>query len=405
LIAFNQALEQVLSKVRVLDFETVPILESLGRVLAEDIYADADVPAGDNSAVDGYALKAADTLGAGNVAAAELSIVSELPAGQVYRETIKRGQTVRIMTGAPVPAGADSIVRLEDTRRTDSEVKIFREAKPGQNIRVAGEAAKKEERLIAQGQVISPAQIGLMALVGRQQVKVVQRPEVAVLATGDELIEVNEIPTVGKVRNSNSYTFLSLARHYGGNAKDLGIARDTLQALKSKVREGLDSDILVTCGGVSVGDYDLVKPVMQDLGDMIFWRVAMKPGEPLAFGMVEDTLWFGLPGNPVAAMVCFEQFVQPAMLKMSGHVNLHRPELEAVIEEDLEKKTGIRFFVRVVIEKRKGKYFAKRSGPKGSGILKSMSGANGLLVLPEQSTGIKAGQTGQVQMLDWPETG
>lgn len=403
MISVEEALHTILAQVKRLEAETVPLLKALGRVLAEDVVSQTDIPNFRNSAMDGYALRAEDTRGASGERPVRLDVLEEIPAGYLPQFTIGPRQATRIMTGAFVPDGADAVVMVEYSRTEDTMVQIMRQAELGENIRGAGEDVKTGEVVLKAGKTVGPASIGMLAALGQVRVKVVRQPVVTILATGDEIIDVAERLTPGKVRNSNSYALAAQVLKLGATPKIIGIARDQADDMREKISVGLNGDALLTIGGVSVGDFDLVKGVLQNLGEIILWKVAMKPGKPLAFGAIDQKLVFGLPGNPTSAMVTFEQFVRPALLKMAGRTHLKKPEIKAILAEDVRKKPGRMHFLRVFVEKKGGEYHAALAGPQGSGMLKSMSQANGLLVLEEQVTEKRKGDLVSVQMLEWQE--
>ena len=417
MLSVEQALEKILGYVDVLEVEPRPVLDCLGQVLAEDVYSTINIPPLDNSAMDGYAVRAEDTRGATEQTPRLLRVIDTVAAGSISECEVEPGTTARIMTGAPVPKGADSVVRFEDTdetqrQRVSDEIGILREAKPDQDIRRAGEDIARGSLVLSREVVIRPSEVGVLASLGRSEVKVIRRPEVAVLATGNELVDINQPLPKGKIYNSNSYSVAALVQRYGGIPKILGIALDSESSLVTSLRKGLDADMLITTGGVSMGDYDVVKDVLVKQGEIAFWTVRMKPGKPLAFGMVKgldeagvtrNIPHLGLPGNPVSAMVTFELFARPAILKMMGKKNLAKPVIEAVIEEPIVNSDGRRVFTRVIVGKRNGLYFARLTGPQGSGILTSMSLANGLVIIPEDKPGVEAGDVVQVMMLDWNE--
>lgn len=403
MISVEEALNTILAQVKPLEAETVPILKALGRVLSEGVVSTTDIPSFRNSAMDGYALRAADIRGASPEKPIRLDVVEEVPAGYVPHASLDAGKAARIMTGAPVPEGADAVLMVEYTQSEDTAVTVMREVREGENIRLAGEDVKASQVVLQKGKVVTPADIGLLAAIGEVRAKVKRQPSVSILATGDEIVDVSEPLTIGKVRNSNSYALAAQVMSLGATPKIVGIARDRADEMEERIKLGLRGDVLLTTGGVSVGDFDLVKGVLQNLGEIILWKVAMKPGKPLAFGMIDGKLVFGLPGNPTSAMVTFEQFVRPALLKMAGRKKLKKAEVEAVLAQDIDKKPGRRYFLRVVVEKRGDQYYAALAGPQGSGILKSMSLANGLLVLSEETTEKKKGDLVSVQMIEWPE--
>lgn len=389
----DEALKRVLKDIRALGWETVLLKDSLNRVLAEDTHSRNDIPGFDNSAMDGYAVRWLDTKGASKRKPLILEIIEDIKAGDIPKIPLKKNQAVRIMTGAMIPAGADSVIMVEDTEKISKEkVRIFKGAKPSGNIREAGEDIKKRELVLKKGTLLNPGRIGILASLGESKIKVYRRPKVAILATGDELVDVEEKISPGKIRSSNTYTLYSQVLSCGGIPKNLGIAKDKPHELKKKLKQGLDCDMILTSGGVSAGDYDFVKDVLAALGtEMKFWKVAMRPGKPLAFGMIKNKPVFGLPGNPVSSMVSFEVFVRPAILKMLGQNSDGRKEAEAIIEEDTKKKKGLRYFLRANTHWRSGIYLAKTTGPQGSGILKSMSLANSLIILEEGLEFIKKG--------------
>ena len=417
MLSVEQALEKILGYVSVLEAEPRPILDCLGQVLTEDVYATINIPPLDNSAMDGYAVRAEDTRGATEQAPRLLRVIDTVAAGSISEYEVEPGTAARIMTGAPLPKGADSVVRFEDTDETQrqgvsDEIGILREVKPGQDIRRAGEDITQGSLVLSKGMVIRPSEVGVLASLGRSEVKVIRRPLVSILATGNELVDINQPLPRGKIYNSNSYSVAALVQRYGGIPKILGIALDSESSLVASLRKGLDADMLITSGGVSMGDYDVVKDVLAKQGEIAFWTVRMKPGKPLAFGTVRglseagvdrNIPHLGLPGNPVSAMVTFELFARPAILKMMGKKIVAKPTIAAVIEGPIVNNDGRTVFVRAVVEKRGSQYFARPTGPQGSGILTSMSLANGLAIVPEDKPRVKAGDVVQVMMLDWNE--
>ncbi|MDQ5986124.1 MAG: Molybdopterin molybdenumtransferase [Syntrophus sp. SKADARSKE-3] len=401
MIHFEEALTQILSAITRLDLEKVSILDALGRILGEDIHAPRNLPPVNNSAMDGYAVRAEDTTSATPETPAILDVIEDIPAGFIPPKAIGPGQAARIMTGAPVPQGATAVVRMEDTAKDGKQVKVFVPMAIETDIRFAGEDVREGELVISKGAVIRPAEVGMLAALGRSFIAVHQRPAVAILATGDELMEIDEGPSPWKIISSNSYATAAQVLDCGATPLSLGIARDRREDLMRKFQAAARADIIISSGGVSVGDYDLVKDIMKEVGNrMQFWRVAMRPGRPLAFGALNGVPLFGLPGNPVSSMVSFEQFVRPSILKMMGHKHLFRKVIKATLEEDVAKKEGIRYFVRAQIEKKENRYTVSVTGEQGSGILKSMVRANGLIVLPEDTIGARKGEEVDVQLLD-----
>lgn len=419
MISVEEALEKILGYVEVLEPEQKPILDCLGQVLAEDVYSDIDIPPLDNSAMDGYALRAADTLGASESSARYLVVVGEVAAGSMPTEEVRPGTAIRIMTGAPLPEGADAVVRFEDTDEVDrkssrgdlSQIGILCQTKKGLNVRRRGEDIARGQLVLEKGKVLRPQEIGVLASLGHSTALVIRRPIVAILATGDELVGVDQPLAPAKIYDSNTYTIAAEVSRYGGIPKILGIGRDSVQSLIEKIDEGLDADMLITSGGVSKGDYDVVKDVLAERGEISFWTVCMKPGKPLAFGVIKkmegrrerEVPHLGLPGNPVSSMITFEQFARPAILKMMGKKMLAKPAIRAIIKDDIVNTDGRRLFARVTVTRRGGQYHASVTGPQGSGILTSMARANGLAVIPESGKGAKAGDMVEVQMLDWGE--
>jgi molybdopterin molybdotransferase len=421
LIGVEEALAEILRHVRPLEPERVPILEASDRILAETIVSDIDIPPFDNSAMDGYAVRATDVAGATPETPVRLEVLGSVAAGYVAGMDVEPGTAIRIMTGAPLPAGADAVVPIEETSDADrpkeerleapsDAVWVKKAVAARDHVRPAGEDVRRSEEVLVQGRLIRPQEIGVLASLGYETVRVHRRPRVAILATGDELLEVHEPLAPGKIRNSNEYTNAALVVRTGGIPIRLGIARDDVADLTAKIRLGLDqgADLFLTSGGVSVGDYDVVKDVLGAEGQMQFWQVNMKPGKPLAFGLLpgrekgKQVPLLGLPGNPVSAMVSFEQFARPAILKMSGHAALAKPTIQAILDEPLTN-SGRRGFVRVVVTRRPDGYHARTTGEQGSGVLTSMAKANGLAIVPEGTFRVKAGTEVTVQMLDWPE--
>jgi len=413
MISVEQALEKILSYVDVLGEEERSILDCLGQVLAEDIYSNINIPPLDNSAMDGYAVRSGETRGASQQSPRRLQVIDTVSAGSISGHKVEPGTAIRIMTGAPVPEGADSVVKFEDTdeaqhKGSPAEIGILSEAEAGLNIRRAGEDITAGAKVLSKGIVIRPQEVGILASLGRSLVTVTRRPVIAILATGDELVDINQPLPAGKIYNSNTYSVAAQVRRYGGIPKILGIALDREGSLVSGLHHGLDADMLITIGGVSTGDYDIVKDVLAKEGEVAFWTVRMKPGKPLAFGTIKDGAsrnipLLGLPGNPVSSMVTFELFARPTILKMMGRKKLSKPTIEATIEDSIVNTDGRRILARVTIEQRNGQYFARLTGPQGSGILTSMTSADGLAIIPEDRAGVEKGEAVQVMMVDWSE--
>jgi molybdopterin molybdotransferase len=408
-ISVEEALDKVLSYVNVLEAEEKPVLECLGQVLDEDIHSLIDIPPLDNSAMDGYAVKADDAAGASPSSPVTLAVIGEAKAGAVSKQEVTAHAAIRIMTGAPLPAGADSVVQFEHTdeeqrgERPPRQIGIMQPVSRGQNVRRAGEDIARDDLVLAKGTALRPAEIGVIASLGKERVRVIRRPVVAILATGDELVEVGQPLAEGQIYNSNSYSTAALVLRYGGIPRVLGIATDSAADIEDKIRQALSADMLLTSGGVSMGDYDFVKEVLAEQGEVSFWTVRMKPGKPLAFGNIKGVPHLGLPGNPVSVMITFELFARPAIHKMMGKKNLSKPAIEATLEGSVKNTDGRRIFARAAVRREGERYLARITGPQGSGILTSMSQANGLVIVPEDAEGVNDGDTVKVLMLDWSE--
>ena len=402
-ISVDDAKKRILDAVHVLDEQTVSLMDALGRTLNEDVYAKDAIPPFNNSAMDGYALRYADIEGATEDAPAELRVLEDLPAGSVATQPIGAGEAIRIMTGAPVPDGADAVVMVEKTEKGDGVVKIFTDSWDGQNIRMAGEDVAEGDHILHKGKLLHAGDIGMLASLGYPEVKVIPKPIIAVISTGDELIDVGEELRPGKIRNSNAYSLASQVLEAGAEVRIIGIARDTEEDIREKINQAFDADAIVTSGGVSVGDYDMVKKILDNMGQMLFWKVQQKPAKPLAFGVIEGKPLFGLPGNPTSSMVSFEQFARPAIQKMAGRKVVARQHVNVTIADDIKKRAGLRYFMRVVLTRGDdGGLIASLAGSQSSGALRSMTRAHGLLVLPEELDKVTAGDPGVVQVL-YPE--
>jgi molybdopterin molybdotransferase len=428
-VSVEQALEAILAEFRPLEAVEAPLAGALGLVLAEDVAADMDIPPFDNSSMDGYAVRAEDTAAASDESPAHLRVVGYLPAGGAPGpdDRVQSGTAFRIMTGAPIPPGANAVVRFEDTSegraldnptlqpgesrarpsREGGDVEIYRGVRPGTSVRAAGGDIRRGEVVLRAGMTIRPAEIGVLASVGKALVRVHRRPKVVVLATGDELVGVAERPGPGQIRNTNSYAVTAQLRSWGAEAYDLGVARDNREHLTTKLREALalEPDLLVTSAGVSVGDYDIVKEVLMSMGTINMWRVRVKPGKPLAFGRIGErgVPFLGLPGNPVSSMVTMELFGRPAVLKMLGMKRLLRPEVTVRLAEAVESAPGRRNYIRAVVWREGDEYVARTTGAQGSEILTSMAKANAFLVVDEDTARLEAGERARAMLLDWPE--
>jgi len=396
-LSVEEAREHILAMVCVLGPERVPLLEAAGRVLDEEITADRDIPPLTNSAMDGYAVRGADV----SQSLARLRIVGEVAAGHVSEVSVGPGEALRIMTGAPVPVGADTVVRFEDTRQDGDWAEVLNPYLTGKNVRQAGEDVQAGQVVLEPGKVLRPQEIGMLAAVGRIEVAVVRRPRVAILATGDEIVPPDQTPGPVQIRDANSYTVAAQVQASGGVPLLLGVARDEESLVREGMRDALTQgvDFIITSGGVSVGDFDLVKQVLAAEGEMHFWSLNMKPGRPLAFGTIGGVPLLGLPGNPVAAMVSVELFARPAILKMQGFTDWSRPTVQARLVQSIARKDGRRHYLRVRLRETDAGYEASLTGDQGSGILQSLVRADGLAIIPEEADSLPAGAEVEVVLL------
>jgi molybdopterin molybdotransferase len=387
LLSVAEALDRVLAGVAVLPSERVPLSDALGRVLAEPVVAGREIPPWDNSSMDGYAVRAADTRAAHAGRPVRLAVVGEVAAGTVASREVGPGQAYRILTGAPLPRGSDAVVPQEDVRRDDHFVALEKPVQPGAYVRPHGEDIRRGDRLLEPGTVLRPAALGVLAALGRAHAEVYRRPTVAVLSTGDELVTPDAPLGPGQIPDSNTYTLCGLVAEAGALPLSLGIARDRREELIERLQQGLRADVIVSSAGVSVGDRDFVREAAEALGARFdFWKVNMRPGKPLTFGRVGDAgrerLFFGLPGNPVSSMVTFELFVRPALRRMGGYRELERPRVTARALEPIDNPGSRPGYLRVRLEPVSGGWGARSTGEQGSGILRSMLLADGLAVLP-----------------------
>ena len=432
MLPVEEALTRILDLVQEMPAELRPIREATGQVLAEDVVAPFDIPPRDNTAMDGYAVRAADTAPAGasldGDGAAELRVIGELAAGYLYEGVVGRGEAVRIMTGAPMPDGADTIVPFEETDETglrapgqagqpegaaQRSVRVLKAARPGANIRRRGEDVRRGALILTRGLVLRGAGIAVLASMGIGAVSVVRRPRVSILSTGDELLTPGASregapPAPGKIYDSNAYGLAALVEEYGGAPVLSGIAQDTVPALTAKIAEAVAAaDMVVTSAGVSRGDFDVVKEVLAREGEVRFWTVRMKPGKPLAFGRftaADGRLvpHIGLPGNPVSSLLAFELFGRPALLKMQGRRVQSRPTVTALADEAIINTDARRVYARAIVERAAdGRWHARLTGPQGSGVLTSMAYANGYAVCPAERDRVSVGEEVEVLMVDW----
>ncbi len=398
-----EAQHTILAAIAALPPETCASADAQGRVLAAPVPSRRTLPPFDVSAMDGYAVCSAELASATAQAAVALPVAFEIAAGAAPDRALAPGSVARIFTGAPLPAGADAVVRQEDVERNGDSALFTIPVPAGENRRSAGEDVRAGEIVLDAGTRLGPAALGMLASLGRSHVVVHQRSRVAILSGGDELIEPDGDPTGGRIVSSNSYSIAAQCREVGAEPIYLGIARDTTEDLERHLRAGLGAHVLISSAGVSVGDRDYVRPVLEKLGcEIVFWGVKIKPGFPLVFGRFGERgpLVFGLPGNPVSAMVTFEEFVRPALRKMAGHPAWFRPRVEAELGERLRKPAGRLHLVRVRLERRDGRVIATPTGNQSSGVLRSMALAQGLLLFPADATELSAGAAVQVQVLD-----
>ncbi len=408
----TQAQEIILAHTQRHGIESVPINQALGRVLAENVAANRNHPPYNISAMDGYAIRCADTAGATRDKPVVLKVVDDIKAGSSPSCRVAAGEASMIMTGAPIPDGANAVIRVEDTSRRSHkgrhstqehgpDVDIWVESPLGDHIRLMGENLRLGDTVARVGDAIRPAEVGILAMVKKAEVAVYRQPTVAILSSGDELEDIDEPFDVSKIPNANSYTVMAQLQSIGIRPTILGIARDTPEQLEEKLIEGLKYDVLIISGGVSVGHHDFVRPTLKYMGiKMHFWRIAMRPGHPMAFGSTEKTSVFALPGNPVASMVCAEEFVVPAMRKMMGFTKLYRPTIEAVVGKSVKDREGRLHFMRATVEKgTDGSNVVTSVGSQGSGILMSMVNADALMIVPTSRAGLSKGEAVRVQLL------
>jgi molybdopterin molybdotransferase len=401
MITADTALQMVIENVARLAVERVSIGEALERALAEVIHSPRDIPGFANSAMDGYAVRAVDVAAAREDHPVQLKVVETVGAGLMPVSRVGAGETVRTMTGAPIAAGADAIVPVERTRSGDNTVEILAPAAAGAFVRPRGEDLKRDELVIAAGKLLSAADIGMLASLNRAMVDVYRRPRVAIVATGDELVDIDQIPTGAQIVNSSAYALAAAIAEAGAEATILKVARDRPEEIRERLGEALAFDAVLSTGGVSVGQFDHVKQELDGLGlRQLFHGVAQKPGRPLKFGTIGGKPVFGLPGNPVSTMVCFYLYVRPALRKMGGRSDLGLPRVAVKCACEMRIANGLTEFVRVMLERRDGELFATPTGNQSSGVLSSLSRADALLIGREELTVLKAGDQATVLLLD-----
>jgi molybdopterin molybdotransferase len=397
---------RILAEIRPQPALRIPLDDALDSVLAEDVVSRLDIPAWTNSAMDGYAVRGEDVRGATETRPVSLRVVEQLPAGRFPEKVIGPGECARIFTGAPLPRGADSVIRQEDTDLGASTVLVLKDRDVGVNIRRAGEDIRKGASVLTAGTELGPAQLGVLASLAVAHPLVYRRPRIAILGSGDEIVDIDqpeEILSGRKIASSNTHTLVALVRRAGGEPVNLGIAGDTPDSLREHLASAMDCDLLVTTAGISVGEHDFVRSVLEELGgELRFWKLRMRPGAPVGFGLLGRMPWIGLPGNPVSTMVTFELFVRPAIRRMMGHRLPFRRTVSVRVAETIKLKPKLQHFLRGIVTEGPSGPEARLTGPQGSGILTSMTLANALLIVPEGQFETPVGQMLQALILDDP---
>jgi len=401
MISVHDALTTILDTVSPLAGERIGLLDAVGRVLAEEIRSEREVPPFANSAMDGYAVRWDDICNTTMDQPVTLDVLEVIQAGAVPKQPVTPGTTSKIMTGAVMPSGADTVVKVEETEEHNGRVWIKRSERPGNNVRGSGEDIQRGQVVLEKGRVLRPADIGLLASVGRSLVLVRQCPRVAILSTGNELAEVDDALRPGQIVNSNAYTLATAVREAGGIPVPLAIARDTLEEIRAALGEAVRHDVVLSTGGVSVGDFDFVKQAMDELHmHRLFWQVAQRPGKPLTFGLLRERPYFGLPGNPVSALVCFYLYVYPALRRMAGHAKLFFPTVHATMGAEVAKAKGLTEFIRCRVTNEHGHYTVHSTGNQSSGVLSSLSLGEGVIIGPAELPLLPKGMGVTVIVLD-----
>ncbi|HEY5512254.1 MAG TPA: gephyrin-like molybdotransferase Glp [Geomonas sp.] len=394
--SFDAARRIILDKVAPAGVERVQLLDAVGRIIAADFAAPCDMPRWDNSAMDGYAVRSADC-----TPGATLTVTDYIPAGVSSDEAVRSGCAARIMTGAPIPSGADAVVPFEETEEGAGTVKLLHQVRMRDHIRFRGEDVATGETVVARGTLIAPPQVSLLASFAAVLVPVYRKVRVAILSTGDELVELGTAPEKSEIINSNTLAVAAAVKLCGAEPVIIGIARDNRESHLALLSEGLKADVLITSAGVSAGDRDLVRETLAELGvEEMFWKIGIKPGGPTAFSLKGGVPVFSLPGNPVSTMITFEEFVRPALLKMMGHTKVLRRTVRGYLQDEVRKKPGKLNFLRVRVTIKDGRYLASTSGDQNTGILKTMLRANALALLPADRTEFRAGDEVDLQILD-----
>jgi len=404
-VAFSvqEASERILAGIHPLGSEHVALRDTLGRVLARDALSPIEHPPWDNSSMDGYAVHSADVKSASAETPVALPVAETVRAGQRPTHALAAGTAVRVMTGAPVPDGADTVIRVEDTDGGEARVSIRDARDVGRNVRPRGEDLQVGSVAVAGGTIVGPAQLGVLASIGCATVEVHRKPRVTILTSGDELVDVEQFDAVrrgDRIISSNGYTISAAAKLAGAEVVDLGIVPDDPQVYAERLSAALDADLVITTGGVSGGAFDFTKAVIRSLGaDLQLWRVLMRPGAPLGFGTVRGVPWLGLPGNPVSAMVTFELFARPVIRRLRGEREVFPHPIRVRVRDDVSIGAPLTHFMRVVVTWDDGEPWAKLTGPQGSGLLTSMSLANALLIVPPDRPVVRAGETASAILL------
>ena len=403
-VSFEEALRIILDSVSPLNCENISIMEASHRVLYDDIVSDIMIPPVDDSAMDGYAIIADDTQGASKNNPAKLKITGEIQAGgSIIDKQVSKGTAIRIMTGAPIPEGADSVIRFEDTEEEAGYVKIFHEMVKYENYRFAGENIGKGDNVLHKGDRLSCADVGILASLNYNTVQVYKQPTVSIISTGDELADIGEEIQIGQIRNVNAYTLYSEVKKINALPGYLGIAKDTLKDMKEIFLKALKSDVVISTGGVSTGKYDLVKEIYSDLNiEIQFEWVNVKPGKPCAFGIKDNKLIFGLPGNPVPTLTSFIQFVRPALLRLMGATRVKKPIVNAFLEEDINSGK-VHHLLRGYFTIKNNEFYVSTTGNQKPSVLRSMSDANCLIIIPENIIKVKAGEKVAIQLIEHNE--
>ncbi len=405
MISVEEALERILTEITSLNTIQVPLNEALGMVLAQDVIAQEDIPPFANSSMDGFALLSKDSKPQGDKTP-RLRVTGGVAAGYLADHALEPGTAMRITTGAPVPPGADAVIQVELTRsdgRDSDWVEILQAVHPGNNIRLAGEDMRRGQTVLTRGTEIRAWEIGILATLGWAIVPVVRRARVAIVGTGDEVIDIDQPLKAGKIRDSNSYLLEGAIRTAGAEAYRLGIAHDTVESLHEKFDEARQYDLIITSGGVSVGDFDLVKDIMAEKGHVNFWRINMRPGKPVAFGHIGGIPLLGLPGNPVSSAVTFELFGHPLIRKLQGYNRLHKPQIEVIVANGILNQAMRRHYVRAHVVWQNDHFVAHTTGNQGSHVMSSLLNANALVIVPEESGEVHPGDKVKAIMLNWPE--